>query len=68
MRALLGRDGGNRYPGFSEDPLDGFRGLVFDQEPYCSDFLHGSGDQFRRCVELSQERDSLPGSKRLRAD
>src|SRR5437868_689109 len=23
MRALLGKDGGNKYPGFSDDPLDG---------------------------------------------
>src|SRR5438105_8860936 len=25
--ALLGTNGGNKYPGFSEDPLDAFKGL-----------------------------------------
>ena len=30
MRALLGKNGGNQYPGFSDDPLEGFRHLSHD--------------------------------------
>jgi hypothetical protein len=43
MRDLLGREGGNRYPGFSDDPLDGFRHLAHDLERFAADFLSGSG-------------------------
>src|SRR4029077_9672981 len=39
MRSLLGRDGGNRFPGFSDDPIDGFRDLRHDLEIYGKDFL-----------------------------
>jgi hypothetical protein len=50
MRALLGQGGGNRYPGFSSDPVSGFHGLRYDLEHFASDFLNGGGDDFRRCV------------------
>ena len=50
MRSLLGRDGGNRYPGFSDDPLDGFRDLRHDLEIYGKDFLSGNGNIFRNCA------------------
>jgi hypothetical protein len=47
MRALAAR---NEYPGFSDDPLDGFRHLLHDLEHYAGDFLAGPGDEFRRCA------------------
>jgi hypothetical protein len=47
MRALAAR---NEYPGFSDDPLDGFRHLRHDLERYGADFLTGPGDEFRRCA------------------
>src|ERR1700739_4426502 len=34
MHALLGTNGGNKYPGFSEDPLDAFKGLAYDLENF----------------------------------
>lgn len=43
MRELLGNQGGNQYPGFSEDPLDGFHHLASDLRNYGQDFLSGSG-------------------------
>ena len=46
MRALKAR---NQYPGFSDDPLDGFRHLLHDLEQYASDFIDGPGDEFARC-------------------
>lgn len=48
MRALLGEDGGNQYPGFSDEPLDGFRHLKYDLSHFCEDFLSGSGEEFKR--------------------
>jgi len=68
MRALLGKGGGNRYPGFSDDPLEGFRGLKFDLEHFCSDFLYGSGEEFGRCVEHAREQERLSGFKRLHSE
>ena len=50
MRALLGRNGGNQYPGFSDDPLDGFRHLSYDLTHFCGDFLSGPGEEFKACV------------------
>jgi hypothetical protein len=48
MRCL---DAHNQYPGFSDDPLDGFRHLLDDLERYGDDFLSGPGDDFLRCAE-----------------
>jgi hypothetical protein len=65
MRSLLGNPGGNRYPGFSNDPLDGFRGLAFDLEHFCGDFLAGDGEEFRRCVDAEAEYARLTGMAKL---
>jgi hypothetical protein len=43
MRELL-HGGAHQYPGFSDDPLDGFRHLAHDLENFASDFLAGSGE------------------------
>ncbi len=51
MHQLLGSAGGNRYPGYSDDPLDGFRHLRYDLEHFCSDFLSGDGGEFRELAE-----------------
>lgn len=44
MREILGDRGGNQYPGFSENPLDGFHHLAADLDNYGQDFLSGSGE------------------------
>jgi len=67
MRAQLGPSAGNRYPGFSDDPLDAFRGLLHDLERYASDFLVGSGRDFERCYRESERLNEVPGFKRLSA-
>ena len=46
MRVLLGKSGGNQHPGFSNDPLDGFRHLGNDLVHFCGDFLNGSDEEF----------------------
>lgn len=55
MRELLGNAGGNKYPGYSEEPLDGFRGLAFDLENFANDFLTGSGEVLVRASQKETE-------------
>ena len=43
-RAVLGQ---NVYPGFSDNPLDGFRHLREDLEQFGAVFLRGSEDELR---------------------
>jgi hypothetical protein len=65
MRSLLGTQGGNKYPGFSDDPLEAFRGLAFDLKTFCSDFLSGPGEDFARCVRIAQDCEKRPGFLRM---
>ena len=65
MRSLLGSRGGNKYPGFSDDPLEAFRGLAFDLKTFCSDFLSGPGEEFARCVRIAQEYEKRSGFLRM---
>ena len=62
MRALKAK---NEYPGFSDDPLDGFRHLLHDLERYAGDFLDGVGDEFARCVQDTERFNAQSGFKRL---
>ncbi|MBW3623255.1 MAG: hypothetical protein KY468_07585 [Armatimonadetes bacterium] len=66
MRVVLGQRGGNQYPGFSNDPLDGFRHLRHDLEHYGQAFLEGLDEEFRRVVKTAAR---LPtGFKALSAE
>jgi hypothetical protein len=62
MECLHGPDGGHRYPGFSADPLDGFRHLAYDLERFAADFTAGTGEQIRDCAGQAQP---ATGMKRL---
>ncbi len=55
MKELLNSKGGNKYPGFSEDPLDGFRHLAYDLENFADDFLSGSGEVLVRAARKQAE-------------
>ena len=46
MWAVSGRRWSTEYPGFSIDPLDGFRHLRADLEKHGSSFLTGSDQDF----------------------
>ena len=46
MLSVLGKPWASHYPGFSNDPLDGFRHLREDLEQFASDFLLGSDTAF----------------------
>jgi len=65
MRALLRQEGDNHYPGFASDPMDGFRALRYDLENFASDFLKGTGDQFRRCVNEALTARKLSALERM---
>src|SRR5215475_12014006 len=65
MRALLGPKGGNMYPGFSGDPLDGFQELAKDLETKADAFLAGSSVEFGNLVEVAQKQAAVTGIARL---
>jgi hypothetical protein len=68
MRALLGESGGNQYPGFSDDPMNGFRHLAHDLQNFAGDFLFGNGvilvkAAVREAAEIeAQEKDCIIGA------
>ena len=64
MRHVAGK-GQAQYPGFSDDPMDGFKHLADDLAKYCADFLSGSGDDFKQAAATAKERDKLPGFQKL---
>jgi hypothetical protein len=65
MHSLLGTNGGNKYPGFSEDPLDAFKELAYDLENFATAFLNGNFEEFSRCVIAAEERQKIPRFARL---
>ena len=65
MRALLGPEGGNHYPGYSTDPMDSFRDLLYDLEHFAGDFLGGAGQIFKQCVLDVHAARKLNGIERL---
>lgn len=65
MYAVLGPQGGNRYPGFPKNPLSAFENLKFDLENYTSAFLVGDEKEFARCVEIAKKRESIVGLARI---
>ena len=64
MWAVTGRKWSTEYPGFSDDPLDGFRHLRADLEKHGSSFLTGSDANFLfdvgRATLLKQTAPRLP--------
>ena len=48
MWSVLGRTGGNKYPGFSDDQLQGFRDLADDLQVHAREFLAGSDQELDR--------------------
>ena len=65
MYAVLGPQGGNRYPGFPENPLLAFENLKSDLENYSSAFLVGDEKEFARCAEIAKKRESIVGLGRI---
>jgi hypothetical protein len=51
MWSVMGKRGASHYPGFSNDPLDGFRDLRRDLEEYGAAFLTGPDSDFLKCAK-----------------
>lgn len=58
LRALGIQAGTNAYPGFFDDPLDGFRHLKTDLERFGQDFLVGDAAVFLRAATEAAARES----------
>ena len=65
MRAVLGTRGANQYPGFSQDPLDGFRHLRHDLQQFCGEFLSGSEEAMAAVVATAVNQAQVRGFKAL---
>ena len=65
MRAVLGANGGNHYPGFSAERLSAFEDLKFDLEHFAGDFVLGDGVRFARHVAAGEEWRQKTGLARL---
>ncbi len=65
MRVVLGKEGGNQYPGFSDDALDGFRHLRDDLECHCDAFLTASDEEFRRIAQEAIDAARVSAKRRL---
>ncbi len=65
MHSILGARGGNKYPGFSDDPLEAFRDLAFDLNTFCSDFLSGPGDEFAQYAKIADQNEHRSGFSRM---
>ena len=64
MWSVLGKPHASHYPGFSDDPMGGFRDLRADLEEYGADFLKGADTEFlrhcERAIHLEKTRPRLP--------
>jgi len=56
MLSVLGNPYASRYPGFSDDPLDAFRGLSEDLMEHCNEFLEGTDEAFLSRIEDARAR------------
>jgi hypothetical protein len=65
MRAVLGNAGGNRHPGFSDEPLSAFKNLAYDLQNFATAFLKEDFKEFARCVAAAEEWKKTPGFARL---
>ena len=55
VRTVHGVAGGNAYPGFSDDALDGFRHLRHELETYGHTFLRGTDEELRSLLRRAGE-------------
>jgi len=59
--------GAAQYPGFSDDPLDGFRHFAHDLTAYAKDFLAGTGNELRAAKAHAQTYANRSGFQKLRS-
>lgn len=66
VRATSGVAGEARYPGFSDDPLDGFRHLSADLSRFGRVFASGMAEEFAALVEWVEKNPLPTGLSALR--
>jgi hypothetical protein len=54
-----------KYPGFSSDPLDGFRHLADDLQAFCGDFISGDGAKLLAAKKASDSFANVSGIAKL---
>ena len=64
MLVAVNPDGRRAYPGFSLDPLDGFRHLAEDLAEHASVFLSGTDDELAAMIETATEAALSAATKR----
>ena len=62
MLTLLGKNGGNQYPGFTgDDPLNHFRQVAHDLKCFGEDFLTGDAQMLKKAIlEIKPQKSFLP--------
>jgi hypothetical protein len=65
MRAVLDDKGGNKYPGFSDDPVAAFRDLAYDLQNFATAFLGGDFERFSSYAAAAEQWKKIPGFARL---
>jgi hypothetical protein len=65
MHVLLGDKRGNRYPGFSDDPMAAFRDLAYDVQNFAAAFLEADFERFSSCAVAAEQWKKIPGIARL---
>jgi hypothetical protein len=53
--ALTGQKRKAKYPGSSEDPLDGFRRLLDDLNQFCTVFLSGPDKELQKALQKAEQ-------------
>lgn len=65
MRVAVGPKGSSAYPGFSRDPLAGFRHLAKDLADHASVFLAGTDAELAALIQTATEAAVCSRKKRL---
>jgi hypothetical protein len=65
MCSLLGEKRGNKYPGFSDDPLAAFHDLAYDMQNFAVAFLEGDFERFANYASAAEQWKKIPGIARL---
>jgi hypothetical protein len=65
MWSVLGGAAGNKYPGFSDDQIQGFRDLAEDLERHGQEFLTGSDEQLAQRFEHAAANPKPTGFKAI---
>lgn len=61
--AITGEEGRNKYPGYGEDPLDGFRDLADDLKNFGEAFITGSDSELKELFVRTAMRPRPKGLK-----